>query len=164
MARLLAPPPTSALELVLVGHEAWRRDLYPDSKGLLTIGVGRNIEARGLADDEVAYLLHNDMGRVVHELAAGWPWTARLDPVRQIVLLDMLFNLGLARFSKFAPTLAVIAAGRYAEAAARLRRTPWYGQVATRAVRLTTMLETGRWPTDLPRSSLLPSLPVVPSR
>jgi lysozyme len=158
----MPPAPRSALEALLVLHEGWRRFPYRDTKGLLTIGVGRNLVDRGLDDAEVGYLLNRDIARVAGELAAGWPWAARLDPVRRAVLLELLFNLGLARFRRFAPTLAVIEAGRYAEAAGRLRRAPWYTQVGTRAVRLTAMLETGSWPTDAPRLSSLASLPLLP--
>lgn len=52
------------------------------------------------------------------------------------VLANMIFNMGTARLAKFAPTLAVIKAKKYEEAAARLERTAWYKQVGDRAVEL----------------------------
>lgn len=57
------------------------------------------------------------------------------------VLVNMIYNMGYDRFSKFQPTINVIKAGRYVEAAGRLKKTPWYTQTGYRAQELTQRLE-----------------------
>lgn len=62
----------------------------------------------------------------------------------QTVLCNMIFNLGYARLSKFAPTLALFSSGDFVGAAERLRRTAWFKQVGSRAIELVERLEKGR--------------------
>jgi lysozyme len=78
------------------------------------------------------------------------PWMMRLDPVRQIVLIDMAFNLGVQGLLKWTNTLKDVEEGRYKSAADRMRGSLWAKQVKTRAVRLAKMMETGAWPGDVP--------------
>ena len=42
-------------------HEGVRNQVYKDHLGIETIGVGRNLRDRGLSDEEVDYLLSNDI-------------------------------------------------------------------------------------------------------
>lgn len=60
------------------------------------------------------------------------------------VLANMAYNLGLVKLSKFAPTLALIRARRYEEAATRLTKTAWYKQVGSRGVELVDRLRKQR--------------------
>ena len=46
---------------LLQRHEGWRQFPYYDTRGKLTIAVGRNLTDRGLADDEIDYLFANDL-------------------------------------------------------------------------------------------------------
>ena len=46
-------------------HEGVEKTVYNDSEGIPTIGVGRNLRDRGLSDDEIDYLLSNDIDIVV---------------------------------------------------------------------------------------------------
>jgi lysozyme len=56
---------------MLKRHEGVRSKVYLCSAGYETIGVGRNISesGMGLSDDEVDYLLENDIERVIKELS-----------------------------------------------------------------------------------------------
>ena len=40
-------------------HEGVEHMPYKDTVGKLTIGVGRNLDDRGLSDDEIDYILSN---------------------------------------------------------------------------------------------------------
>jgi GH24 family phage-related lysozyme (muramidase) len=62
----------------------------------------------------------------------------------QTVLINLIFNLGTTRLSKFAPTLALFSKGDYAGAARRLENTAWYRQVGGRAVELVERLRIGK--------------------
>ena len=58
------------LRKMLKRHEGVKNFVYLCSEGYETIGVGRNIadSGLGLSDDEVDYLLDNDIKRVKDEL------------------------------------------------------------------------------------------------
>jgi hypothetical protein len=44
--------------------------------------VGRNIEERGLSDDEIDYILNNDVNIATDELVRTFDWYPDLDEVR----------------------------------------------------------------------------------
>jgi len=95
-------------------HEGVEHKPYKCTAGYLTIGVGRNIEERGLSDDEIDYILNNDVDIATSELASTFDWFAGLDDVRMRVVVDMVFNLGMPRFKQFQNMLAAIEAARLA--------------------------------------------------
>ena len=68
-----------------------------------------------------------------------------LGDVRQAVVVDMSFNLGLTRFSQFTQTLKAISAGNYAAASSYMLDSKWARQVGPRAQRLAKMMRTGEW-------------------
>jgi lysozyme len=130
-------------------HEGERLKPYRCTAGKLTIGVGRNIEDRGITAEESAYLLANDIAREERALIQALPWVAQLDEVRQRVLLDMAFNMGLGGLLQFKNTLATIKAGDYAKAATMMLDSRWASQVGQRAERLSRMMATGKTPREL---------------
>lgn len=130
-------------------HEGERLRPYRCTAGKLTIGVGRNLEDRGITAEESAMLLSNDISREERELLAALPWVAKLSEVRQRVLLDMSFNLGLQGLLAFKRTLAAIQAGQYQQAAGMMLESLWARQVGQRAQRLSEMMATGQVPKEL---------------
>ena len=130
-------------------HEGERLTPYRCTAGKLTIGVGRNLEDRGITREESAYLLANDIAAEERELLRALPWVAQLDEVRQRVLLDMSFNLGIVGLLNFKNTLATIRAGNYGKAAAMMLDSRWARQVGQRAQRLSQMMATGKDPQEL---------------
>lgn len=130
----------------LILHEGVREYAYQDSLGYWTIGVGRLIDKRKggrLRPDEIEYLLKNDIREHQEALVRALPWVEELDPIRQKVLLDMAFNLGVNGLLGFKNTLAMVKAGDYKGAARGMLASKWATQVGTRAVRLAKMMETG---------------------
>lgn len=130
---------------MLVDHEGMRRKPYRCTAGKLTIGVGRNLDDRGISPDEAMYMLANDIKDSRRELSAAFPWFDKLDEVRQAVLIDMCVNLGLSRLQGFRNTLALIGVGKYEAAAQEMLDSKWAEQVGRRAQRLSRMMATGRW-------------------
>jgi len=53
----------SRLEEMLIRHEGKRSLPYECSAGKISVGVGRNLEDNPLTDDEIMYLLRNDIAR-----------------------------------------------------------------------------------------------------
>lgn len=123
--------------------EGVRRFPYTDTVGKLSIGVGRNLTDRGLSDDEITYLLQNDINLVIDDLNRALPWWVELSPVRQRVMANMCFNLGISRLKGFTRMLAAMRRKDFAAAAAEMRGSKWAEQVGARAERLARLMEAG---------------------
>lgn len=125
----------------LVFHEGLRLKPYKCTSGKLTIGVGRNLEDRGITTEEAMMLLRNDIEEVVSHLSKKLIWRD-LSEVRQRVLADMAFQLGLEGLMKFKETLNAIHSAEYQKAAEKMRQSRWYAQTPKRAARLAKMMAT----------------------
>ena len=130
--------------------EGTKATTYQDHLGYWTIGVGRLIDSRkpgaGLRPDEIDYLLRNDINDRVQALTKALPMLfPKLDEARQGVLVNMAFQLGTAGLLGFKSTLALIAAGKYAEAAEQMLNSKWATQTPARAKRLAEQMKTGEW-------------------
>ena len=128
-------------------HEGVRSTVYKCTAGYETIGVGRNIaeSGLGLSDDEIDYLLENDINRCRRELVV-FPWFLQLDQVRQDALTNLCFNLGISRLMRFEKALAALEQRDYAKAAAEFLDSRWAEQVGNRAIEVATMIRIGKYP------------------
>ena len=124
-------------------HEGVRSKVYLDTEGIDTIGVGRNLRDRGVSDDEIELMLANDIRDFQEEVERAFSWWSDLDDVRQRVVVDMAFNMGLGSLSKFVNTLSHIENGRYEEAGVEMLDSKWARQVGDRANVLSNMMKTG---------------------
>lgn len=124
-------------------HEGLRLKPYQDSLGILTIGYGRNLEDRGITRQEAEHLLDNDLTVVVEELRGALSFFGALDETRQVVLVDMAFNLGIVRLMGFKLMLAAVREARWNDAAAHLLDSKYAQQVGARAVELAEMMRSG---------------------
>lgn len=134
--------PNEALRQQLIDHEGLRLKIYVDTVGKRTIGVGRNLDDKGITQAEALHLLDNDLWECITDLV-GFEWFERLDPVRQRALVDMRFNLGPTRFRTFHRTLLALANGQYGVAADGMLASKWASQVGRRATRLAGMVRSG---------------------
>ena len=133
---------------MLKKHEGVRRHGYHDPMGFLTIGIGRNIDARGglgLSDAEIDFLLKNDIERVREELKSNFPWFHNLNKARKDAMIDICFNLGLTKLLKFENALAAMAEEDYITASNEFLDSRWSTQVGNRALELAEMIETGAY-------------------
>tara|TARA_R100000664_G_C2682682_1_gene90009 strand:+ start:40 stop:525 length:486 start_codon:yes stop_codon:yes gene_type:complete len=148
----------------LIIHEGLRLQVYKDTLGIDTIGIGRNLEDRGITDEELAwmdipnidtiyeygiseadamYLAENDVQIVEEELLRAHPCVDRLDSVRQLILVDMAFNMGVPRLNKFKKMWAAIHENNFEEAAKEMLDSRWANQVKSRATKLAHAMHTG---------------------
>lgn len=135
---------TKLIEMLKL-HEGVRSKVYMCSAGYETIGVGRNIaeSGLGLSDDEIEYLLNNDIKRVREELEDNYFWFAALNEVRQDAMIDISFNLGLTRLRGFVKALEAMSREQFDIAADEFMDSRWSQQVGNRAVEVTEMIRTG---------------------
>jgi len=128
--------------------EGERLSAYQDHLGYWTIGIGRMIDSRrggGISTDESTMLLRNDIARIRVELLQRLPWFVHLDPVRQGVLMNMTFQIGINGVMAFQQTLEKVQGGDYAAAADRMLQSKWAAQTPARAKRLAIQMRDGVW-------------------
>ena len=148
----------------LIAHEGLRLQVYEDSLGIATIGIGRNLEDRGITPEELEwmdipnmaivhtmgiteadamYLAQHDVQIVEEELLRSHPCVENLDAVRQLVLVDMAFNMGVPRLGKFKKMWAAIHKNNFEEAAKEMLDSRWANQVKSRSTKLAHAMHTG---------------------
>lgn len=123
-------------------HEGFRRLPYEDSVGKLTIGVGHNLE-RPLSTRAIETILEDDINEAKGELDMLFPNWIQLSGARKNVLIDMMFNLGRPRFTKFSKFWEALKRNDYNAAAKEMLSSKWAGQVGERATRLSKMMLDG---------------------
>lgn len=128
-------------------HEGVRTHAYKCSENKITVGVGRNLDENGgigLSQDEIDYLLKNDIERCRYELDT-FSWFSDLDSVRQDAMINLCFNLGMTRLLSFRKAMAAMAIGDYTTAANEFMDSKWATQVGSRADEVTEMIRNGRY-------------------
>ena len=123
----------------LIWAEGYRNFPYQDSVGKTSIGVGRNLDDKGLSDDEIGILLENDINDAVRSASSMSYWDS-LTPNRQLVVADMVFNMGLRRFKGFIKTNAALERGDWDEAAREMVDSRWFRQTGRRSRKLVAMM------------------------
>jgi lysozyme len=121
---------------------------YRDSLGHLTIGVGHLIdEDKGgsLSNDEIEYILQNDIDRTVYRLGHEFAWFDDLSDVRQEVIVNMAFNLGVTGLKRFKNMIRAIEMGDWLNASMEALDSRWATQVGDRAIRLANAMRTNQW-------------------
>ena len=150
----------------LIAHEGLRLQVYQDTLGIDTIGIGRNLEDRGITKEELdwmdmpnmdavyehgireadaMYLAQNDVQIVEEELLRAHPCVEDLDAVRQLVVMDMAFNMGVPRLCKFKKMWNAIHENKFDMAAKEMLDSRWAIQVKSRAVKLSNAMHNGEF-------------------
>ena len=104
-----------------VDDDATGRPILPGNtvQGHPTIGVGRKLDDdRSVSHDEAMMLLKTDLIWVARKAETYGFWN-KLDTARQMVVMNMIFNIG-NRFDGFKKMHAAMDAGDYAEAAVQM--------------------------------------------
>jgi len=133
---------------MLKRHEGVKTHAYKCSASKITVGVGRNIDPKGgigLTEDEIDYLLQNDIDRIISELDFQYDWFSDLNSARQDAMIDISFNLGQTRLRKFEKSLAAMSLNNWDKAANEFMDSKWSKQVGNRAKELTDIIRTGKY-------------------
>lgn len=113
------------------------------SPGRITGGIGHNFSSRPLSPAVIDLLFSEDVAIVVTALNKKLSWWAGKSDVRQRVLADMTFNLGIGGVLTFPHMLSAMQLQQDTLAASLMMQSEWAKQVGQRAVRLSEM-----WRTD----------------
>lgn len=150
----------------LIEHEGMVLTVYQDTLGIDTIGIGRNLKDRGISPEELAYmdipnmaivytegiseadaryLAMNDIKIVENELSQVHKCVDNLDAVRQLILMDMAFNMGVPRLCKFKKMWNAIHEGNFDAASLEMLDSRWARQVGSRARKLSDAMKSGEF-------------------
>lgn len=124
-------------------HEGRRNKLYTDSEGIPTIGIGHNL-LNPISNASIDQIFEDDLHMAIVE-AQKLDCFVHLDPVRQDVLISMVFNMGLPRVLGFKKMLAALAVSDWFSASQEMLTSRWAGQVGNRAIELAGMIKTGTY-------------------
>lgn len=117
---------------------------YKDSTGHLTVGYGHNLDVP-LSKQGALKLLELDVRTARENVARVFTWFEKLNEVRQFVLVDMCFNMGLKKLSTFKKFLAALEVKNYDLAAQEMLNSRWALQVGRRARILAEMMKIGAY-------------------
>ena len=127
-------------------------EIYLDHLGYPTFGVGHLIldsdpecgQSVGtpVSEDRISSAFEHDLDTAISECVALYKdaWEGFPEEVQEI-LVNMMFNMGRTRLSKFKKMNAALEAGDWATAAVEGRDSRWHSQVGNRAERLMSRLE-----------------------
>lgn len=133
------------LDDLLEHDEGRKRFLYKDSQGLLTIGVGYNIQENGLPDqiiDELYQIKRDEAIGTVRQLFGFTPDPTR---ARDSAIVDMAFELGEPRLRGFVQLRSCWEQQDWAGAAAAALDSQYARQVPNRAREIAKLIETDDW-------------------
>lgn len=134
----------STINDLLTLDEGKRAKVYLDTKGIPSIGVGRNLRDRGLSDDEIAFLLANDVHDCTRD-CMKWAWFPSIAPARQLVLISMRFIFGVGFPLNWPNFISQCGKGDWEGAARNIEHTLFHAQAPSRVERFAKMLRTGEF-------------------
>jgi len=138
----------------LIADEGFRAVVYDDatghplgilpSGGRATVGYGFELSVDGLSVAESLLILHSRIQARSKELDMRFPWFKELDGVRQGVLVQMAYNMGVGGLLGFHKMLAALKGMDYATAADEMLNSQWAKDVGSRAQRLAREMREGK--------------------
>ena len=131
------------LEKDLKAQEDFRQFPYKDSRGIETIGFGRNLRDVGISKSEACILLQNDIDTAIQNIIKIIPNFNDLNDVRQEVLVNMCFNMGIKTLKNFKNMITAIAKNDFETASKEGLNSVWHDQVGERAEILMERLRSG---------------------
>lgn len=145
---------TEVIELVkedLIRHEGYVTEIYLDSENLPTFGIGHLVTEQDMehtwpvgtpvTDERILDVFHSDCQTAYTDACAIF---MNLDshPIDcQRVCINMAFNLGRNRLSKFKNMIRYVNEGNYVMAANEMTNSKWYKQVGRRSKELVDIMK-----------------------
>jgi lysozyme len=123
------------IKTIGVGFNLLRLDA---NERIVSIGLNYSDVSSGLVSlttDQVYQLFDKDIDTAILTAETIFKIFTTLSLVRQVILVDMAFNLGQTRLSGFVKLINAIDAGNWDRAAAEMQNSLWAKQVGRRALR-----------------------------
>lgn len=131
-----------ALHDQIIDHEGLRLKPYRCTEGELTIGVGHNLDSKGISEAAAYFIMKEDLDECEEDLHTIFPNQFKSFPEDiQIVLMDMRFQLGPSRFRGFKKMIQAVRDDNPREMIKQMRDSRWYRQTTKRAETLIRMVQ-----------------------
>lgn len=131
------------IKLDLTKHEGCKTEVYLCSEGIPTAGIGHALYAdeempvgTDVDMEQVLAWFKEDVDEAVADCCALFLNFASLPDQVQRVLVNMAFNLGRGRLSKFKKLITAVNEGNWQKAADEMVDSRWYNQVGNRSIEL----------------------------
>ena len=141
-----------ALREQLKIDEGVKYEIYKDHLGYPTFGIGHLItendpehdkpDGTEISEDRVNEVFATDVAKFVSESKILFPDLDELPDVAQQVIVNMAFNMGRPRLSKFKNFIAGVNDRDWTRAAEEMMDSRWATQVGDRAIRLRNQILT----------------------
>lgn len=142
----------SILRARLILHEGVSLAAYYDSEGYATQGAGhllspvKHVPLAGFPDitmDQAMAWLDADMTEAEDHVSSVFGWFATLNGIRQGVLVEMAFQLGLAGLLGFTRMLSDCRFSNFVGAAAEMLNSDWHKETPARCEALAEIMKMG---------------------
>jgi len=130
------------LRETITRHEGSRLNMYQDTLGIWTIGVGHNIQEKGISPAVMELMLDEDIEEAIVELKRSVSFFSKMPEQVQEALVNLSFNMGIPRLMQFKKTLAYLRDGDFEAAADELLDSRYAEQVGRRADEVADMIRT----------------------
>ena len=140
-------------------NEGYKPQVYRDSEGNRTIGIGFNLEektnrkfieeqgidinelfkGRELSDKEIKTLYNHSLSQAYTDARKFDPKFDKRPEGVKMALTDMSFNLGLTKLNKFEKMREALKNDDYGTAALEAQDSDWFKQVKTRGPRTVSL-------------------------
>lgn len=134
----------------LIRHEGYIREIYLDSEGYETFGVGHLVTeldmehswpiGSPITDERILAVFDEDFLDALEDAESLVDGLYNHPDSVIRVLVNMAFNLGRTRLRNFKKMLAAVEAKDYKTAAAEMEDSKWYRQVKRRGVELVNIM------------------------
>ena len=141
-----------ALREQLKIDEGVKYEIYKDHLGYPTFGIGHLItendpehgkpDGTEISEDRVNEVFESDVAKFVSEAKILFSDLDELPDVAQQVIVNMAFNMGRPRLSKFKNFIAGVNDRDWTRAAEEMMDSRWATQVGDRAIRLRNQILT----------------------
>ena len=132
--------------------EGVKYEIYKDHLGYPTFGIGHLIteddpehgepDGTEISEDRVNEVFESDVAKFVSEAKILFSDLDELPDVAQQVIVNMAFNMGRPRLSKFKNFIAGVNDRDWTRAAEEMMDSRWADQVGARATRLRNLILT----------------------
>ena len=150
---MLPPNLIEQIKEDLVRHEGYVTEIYLCSEGYPTFGIGHMVTEHDMeytwpvgtpvTDERILQVFHDDCKVAVADVELLVDNLSDHPDFVSRVLVNMAFNIGRPRLSKFKNMLAAIEAKDYNLAAEEMIDSKWYQQVGRRSEELVEIMKNG---------------------
>ena len=135
----------------LIIDEGVKYETYLDHLSLKTCGIGHLCReddpeydlplGAKVSEERVTELFEQDIQSVIQDCKKVYDDWDKLPEEVQLIIANMMFNMGRPRLSKFKKMIQAIRDGDWIEAGNQMQDSRWYKQVTNRADRLISRMK-----------------------